>query len=168
MEKHNKILPLILILSMIICMFTACEQSTSSTSTDEGKYTLENIRDQVVGLNEKVELENGKKAVITNFDNAATTPALQPVVDEVDEKLKMYGSIGRGFSLKSDYSTDLYNNTRDKVLEFVGADPEKYTVFYVSNTTDGLNKLASALIEDKSDGVKAARSSTRKWTIRGA
>ena len=157
MEKRNKILPLILILSMIICMFTACEQSTSSTSTDEGKYTLENIRDQVVGLNEKVELENGKKAVITNFDNAATTPALQPVVDEVDEKLKMYGSIGRGFSLKSDYSTDLYNNTRDKVLEFVGADPEKYTVFYVSNTTDGLNKLASALIEDKSDVILTTR-----------
>ena len=155
MEKCKKILPLLLALSMIICIFTACEQSTSST--DEGKYTLENIRDQVVGLNEKVELENGKKAVITNFDNAATTPALQPVVDEVDEKLKMYGSIGRGFSLKSDYSTDLYNNTRDKVLEFVGADPEKYTVFYVSNTTDGLNKLASALIEDKSDVILTTR-----------
>lgn len=155
MEKCKKILPLLLALSMIICMFTACEQSTSST--DEGKYTLENIRDQVVGIDEQVELENGKKTVVTNFDNAATTPALQPVVDEVDEKLKMYGSIGRGFSPKSDYSTDLYNNTRDKVLEFVGADPEKYTVFYVSNTTDGLNKLASALIEDKSDVILTTR-----------
>lgn len=155
MEKCKKILPLLLALSMIICIFTACEQSTSST--DEGKYTLENIRDQVVGIDEQVELENGKKTVVTNFDNAATTPALQPVVDEVDEKLKMYGSIGRGFSPKSDYSTDLYNNTRDKVLEFVGADPEKYTVFYVSNTTGGLLKIDNAIVygdaEDLSDRV---------------
>jgi selenocysteine lyase/cysteine desulfurase len=111
----------------------------------------------VVGLDEKMELENGKKIAVTNFDNAATTPALQPVVDEIDEQLKKYGSIGRGFSPKSDYSTDLYNNTRDKVLKFVGADPEKYTVFYINNTTDGLNKLASALIEKKSDLVLTTR-----------
>jgi selenocysteine lyase/cysteine desulfurase len=140
---------------MIICMLTACGQS--SAPAEKGGYTLDNIRDQVVGLNEKVKLENGQTKVVTNFDNAATTPALQPVVDEVYEKLEMYGSIGRGFSPKSDYSTDLYNNTRDKVLEFVGAEPGTYTVFYVNNTTDGLNKLASALIEDKSDVVLTTR-----------
>ena len=92
-----------------------------------------------------------------NFDNAATTPALKPVMDEVDSKLEMYGSIGRGFSQKSNYSTDLYNDTRDKVLEFVGADPERYTCFYVNNTTDGLNKLASALVTDKSDIILTTR-----------
>lgn len=94
-----------------------------------------------------MELASGGSKAVTNFDNAATTPALQPVVDAVDEELKKYGSIGRGFSPKSDHSTDLYNDTKDKVLKFVGADPENYTVFYVNNTTDGLNKLASALID---------------------
>ena len=104
-----------------------------------------------------MELENGSKKTVTNFDNAATTPALQPVADEVEEELKKYGSIGRGFSPKSDYSTDLYNSTKDKIIDFVGADPETYTVFYVNNTTDGLNKLASALIEKKSDVVLTTR-----------
>ncbi len=102
--EMKKTWALLLVLSMIICMFTACGQSAQPA--EEGKYTIENIRDQVVGLNEQMELENGKKTVVTNFDNAATTPALQPVMDEVNEKLNTYGSIGRGFSPKSDYSTD--------------------------------------------------------------
>lgn len=143
------------VLILSICVFTACGQNTEP-GTDSG-YTIDNIRNYVVGIDEKMELASGGSKVITNFDNAATTPALQPVVDEVDEELKKYGSIGRGFSPKSDHSTDVYNNTRDKVLEFVGADPDTYTVFYVSNTTDGLNKLASALIEDKSDVILTTR-----------
>lgn len=84
-------------------------------------------------------------------------PAVQPVADEVNEELKKYGSIGRGTSPKSNHSTEVYEKTKEKVIEFVGADPEKYTVFYVNNTTDGLNKLASAMIEDKSDLVLATR-----------
>ena len=94
---------------------------------------------------------------LINFDNAATTPALKPVMEEVDAKLAMYGSIGRGFSQKSNYSTDLYNETRKKVLSFVGADEENYTCFYVNNTTDGLNKLASALIETGDEVVLTTR-----------
>ena len=155
MRRHKKSLLVLVVLCLSICMLSSCGQSTASA--DEGGYTLDNIRDYVVGLDEKMELENGKKKAITNFDNAATTPALQPVMDEVDEQLKKYGSIGRGYSPKSDYSTDLYENTREKVLEFVGADPEKYTVFYVGNTTDGLNKLASALISKKSDLILTTR-----------
>ena len=66
--------------------------------------------------------------------------------------------LGRiSFSQKSNYSTDLYNDTRKKVLDFVGADEEHYTCFYVNNTTDGLNKLASALIEDENQVVLTTR-----------
>ena len=120
-------------------------------------YNINNIRDYVVGLNQPVKLADGTEKPLINFDNAATTPALKPVMDEVNEKLEMYGSIGRGFSQKSDYSTDLYNATRDKVLKFVNADPEKYTCFYVNNTTDGLNKLASALVKNNDDRVLTTR-----------
>lgn len=133
--------------------------SDSSGDQEAGgqTYTIDNIRDYVVGVDEQAELENGSKKVAINFDNAATTPALQPVMDEINTELEMYGSIGRGFSPKSNHSTDIYNNTRDKVLEFVGADPETYTCFYVNNTTDGLNKLASALVSGKDDVVLATR-----------
>ena len=120
-------------------------------------YTIDNIRQYVVGVDEPVSISDGTERALINFDNAATTPALQPVSDEVQSKLKMYGSIGRGYSPKSNYSSDIYYNTRGKVLQFVGADEEHYTCFYVNNTTDGLNKLASALITSEKDIVLTTR-----------
>lgn len=120
-------------------------------------YTIDSIRNYVVGLNTPVELADGSTTPLINFDNAATTPALTAVRDAVNEELEMYGSIGRGFSQKSNHSTDIYNSVRDKVLDFFTADPEFYTCFYVNSTTDGLNKLASALIESEDDIVLTTR-----------
>lgn len=120
-------------------------------------YTIDNIRDKIVGIDTPVELEGGAMQPMINFDNAATTPAFKAVQDCVNEELEMYGSIGRGFSQKSNHSTDVYNSTRDKVLQFLGADPEFYTCFYVNTTTDGLNKLASALVESPNDVVLTTR-----------
>ena len=139
---------------------SAGEEYVSSDSAKlpaPDRYTLDNIRDYIVGVEQPVELEDGTMKPLINFDNAATTPAIQAVLDEVTDKLSMYGSIGRGFSQKSNYSTDLCNEVRKKVLDFVGADEEHYTCFYVNNTTDGLNKLASALVESKDTVVLATR-----------
>ena len=111
----------------------------------------------MVGLDEPVELADGSAKPLINFDNAATTPPLKPVADTVEEEMKMYGSIGRGFSAKSNHSTDIYMNTRQKVMEFVNADPDINTCVYANSTTDGLNKLASALIESEDDLVLATR-----------
>ena len=135
----------------------SCDGQKEAGKKEDTGFTIDNIRQSIVGVDELVSASDGGKRALINFDNAATTPALQPVMDEVDEKMKMYGSIGRGFSQKSNYSTDLYNNTRSKVLQFVGADEEKYTCFYVNNTTDGLNKLASALITSEKDIVLCTR-----------
>lgn len=125
--------------------------------SDVEAITIDNIRDYVVGVHEEIELADGSKRPAIAFDNAATTPALQPVLDEVTAQLSMYGSIGRGFSQKSDHSTDLYNDTRQKVLSFVGADPGTYSCAYVNTATDGLNKLASALVQDENTVVLATR-----------
>lgn len=134
-------------------------ETSSADSRSETKvtYTIDNIRGFIVGVDDPVELPDGSKKVMVNFDNAATTPALKPVMEEVDSKLKTYGSIGRGFSAKSNISTEIYENTRDKVLSFVNCSYPEYTCVYVNSTTDGLNKLASALITSKNDIVLATR-----------
>ena len=75
-------------------------------------YTMENIRDYIVGLDTPVELKDGTMTPMINFDNAATTPAFKIVEDAIEEELRMYGSIGRGFSQKSNHSTDVYNSVR--------------------------------------------------------
>ncbi len=186
-ESMKKCLSLLMILCMLTASLTACTSPSTATSAHESSpettvtdvasssteatteaatdteepvqeaLTLDNIRKYVVGVEEPVKLKNGTTRALINFDNAATTPAFLPVMQEVDSKLMMYGSIGRGFSPKSNYSTDLYNETRDKVLAFVGADSPRYTCFYVNNTTDGLNKLASALIETGDEVVLSTR-----------
>ena len=135
----------------------ATEDTEATEAPEEVKYTIDNIRKYIVGADDPMEMSDGSMKVMVNFDNAATTPALVPVMHEVDSKLTTYGSIGRGYSAKSNYSTSLYEDTRYKVLDFVNADPETYTCIYVNNTTDGLNKLASALVESKKDLVLATR-----------
>ena len=79
------------------------------------------------------------------LDNASTTPPLKVVVDEVVRQLAHYGSIGRGSGRNAEISTNIYEHGRDAIKKFFGADSEKYTAFYTNNTTDGINKLASAL-----------------------
>ena len=161
MDKKKRSLALLTALCMIICTLASCVQPGSAGNNDEkkadGGYTIDNIRDYVIGLDEEMELGNGSKMAVTNFDNAATTPALKPVMDEIDEQLKMYGSIGRGTSQKSEHSSDVVDETRNKVLDFVNADSMKYTCVFVNSTTDGLNKLASALVESEDDIVLATR-----------
>ncbi|MBR6172235.1 MAG: aminotransferase class V-fold PLP-dependent enzyme, partial [Eubacterium sp.] len=148
------------------------EKITEGT-TEGSAITLENIRSYVVGIDEPVELKDGTKRPLINFDNAATTPALTPVSEKVEEELRMYASVGRGFSQKSDHSTEFVYNTRQKVIQFVGADAveNEYTCVYVDNTTDGLNKLASALVKDKNDIILTTRiehhSNDLSWRERG-
>ncbi len=161
MKKTRKVLLLLLIAAMICSFASACGSKKEPDEPDkkdtEVAYTIDNIRDYVVGVDEPVELMDGTTKPLINFDNAATTPALKPVMDAVDKELEMYGSIGRGFSQKSNHSTDLYMETRETVMNFLGADTDTYTCFYVNSTTDGLNKLASALIESEDDLVLCTR-----------
>ena len=117
----------------------------------------EDIRGMIAGIDEPVELEDGKKRPAINFDNASTTPALLPVMKAVNDSLLMYGSVGRGFSQKSDYTTEAFEKCRRSILRFLNADVNEYCCVFVNNTTDGINKLASALITDRDDVVLFTR-----------
>lgn len=140
-----------------ILVLALCLSCIMMGANAEPGITLENVRDYVVGLNEQMKADDGSLHTIINFDNAATTPALQPVMDEVNAKLATYGAIGRSTSLKSNVSTDIYEKTRKTIMKFVGADLKQHTLFYVNSTTDGLNKLASALITSEDDVVLCTR-----------
>ena len=116
----------------------------------DSQFTPEEIREMIYGLDTLVELENGRKVPAINLDNAATTPPFKDVLCEIQAQMCRYGSIGRGTGQKSAYSGRIYEEGRRKVKEFVGldADNREYTVVYTNNTTDGLNKLASALLSE--------------------
>lgn len=121
------------------------------------RYTGDNIRNMMFGLDSLVQLDDKRMVPAINLDNAATTPPFKEVVQEIERQLMYYGSIGRGKGQKSEHSTEVYTNGRDIVKDFMGANSDIYTVFYTNNTTDGMNKLASALIESPQDIVISTR-----------
>ena len=47
--------------------------------------TIDNVAEYIVGIDKKVPLLDGSLARYVNFDNAATTPTLRPVLDTMDE-----------------------------------------------------------------------------------
>ena len=106
------------------------------------RLTIDSIRDQVVGIDRKVPLLDGRVVQYINLDNAATTPALRPVFDKVNEFLPWYSSVERGAGFKSRLSTEMYRRAREIVRGFVGADSDAYTVIFTKNTTESINKLA--------------------------
>lgn len=92
-------------------------------------------------LNYQVETDKLGKVSYVNFDNAATTPPFTCVQNGVNEYLKTYGSVHRGAGTKSKISTDIYENTRETIKEFVGA-PENFYVLFSGNTTGAMNMAA--------------------------
>ena len=118
---------------------------------------IDEIRKLFIGLDNKIVI-NGKKQIIPiNFDNAATTPVLKKVMRAVLKASENYGSIARGDGQKSQYSSDLYEECRRYVIDYFNAPLNKYTAIFVSNTTEGINKLSNILIENKDDIVITSR-----------
>jgi selenocysteine lyase/cysteine desulfurase len=111
---------------------------------------------EVVGLDVEVPLLDGSRARYVNLDNAATTPCLAVVQAKVNEFLRWYSSIHRGTGFKSVLSTQVYEQAREVVAGFVGADSEENVVIFVRNTTDAFNKLASRFPFEEDDVALAS------------
>ncbi|MEL6821847.1 MAG: hypothetical protein AAFP70_08815, partial [Calditrichota bacterium] len=72
----------------------------ASTAT-QSSVTMENIREQIVGINKMVPLYDGSMRPYIFFDNGASTPILKPVLDKVNEFMEWYSSVHRGSGFKS-------------------------------------------------------------------
>lgn len=110
--------------------------------TPEERMTLQNARHMIVGADVQVPLLDGSHRRYVNFDNAASTPALRPVYDKVNQFMTWYSSVHRGTGFKSQIATGAYELAHHIVACFVGADPETNTVIFGKNTTEAINKLA--------------------------
>jgi cysteine desulfurase/selenocysteine lyase len=103
------------------------------------------LRGLVIGGDEVVPALGGAMVRYVNLDNAATTPPLRAAVDAVDELLPFYASVHRGSGHKSRLCTTAYEQARQTIGAFLGADPELDTVVFTKNTTEAINKLARSL-----------------------
>ena len=121
------------------------------------RENIYDLRKLFIGLDKKVNVEGKGRLIPINFNNAATTPPFKRVMKKVLETSEYYGSIARGDGKKSQYCSDLYENSRKYILEYFNAPEDIYTAIFVGNTTDGLNKLSNILIENKNDIVITTR-----------
>ncbi|MEU6216196.1 aminotransferase class V-fold PLP-dependent enzyme [Streptomyces sp. NPDC047022] len=98
----------------------------------------------VLGRDVTVPLVTGGEVSYAALDYAASAPALQRVWDDVAAYAPYYGSVHRGAGYLSQLSTDLFENARTTVAEFLDCRPDDQVVF-TRSTTDSLNLLATAL-----------------------
>lgn len=102
---------------------------------------------QVLGRDVTVPLVTGGEVTYAALDYAASAPALQRVWDDVAAYAPYYGSVHRGAGYLSQLSTDLFEQSRVTVAEFLDCRPADQVVF-TRSTTDSLNLLAAALPAD--------------------
>jgi len=92
-----------------------------------------------------VPLRSGHYAKAINFDNAATTPPLKAVLEEILQLAPWYASVHRGSGYASQFVSHYYEAAREMIATFVGADLNHDTVIFVKNTTEAINKAAYLL-----------------------
>lgn len=103
------------------------------------------LRDEIVGLEALGPVLDGPRVPYVNLDNAATTPPLRAVVDAVEDFLPLASSVHRGSGYKSRVSTAAFEDARDVVGDFVGADADRDVVIFTKNTTEAINRFARTM-----------------------
>ena len=116
------------------------------------EYDPNYLKKMIVGGDTKIPLSNGTYVSAINFDNAATTPPLLSVLDEVNHFAPWYSSIHRGTGYKSHLSSNAYECSREVVKNFVKADKDSIVIF-VKNTTEAINKLSHRLWDPRKKTV---------------
>jgi selenocysteine lyase/cysteine desulfurase len=103
---------------------------------------LSRIRERIVGIDRRVPVLDGSLRSYVNFDNAASTPVLRDVLETVNGFMEWYSSVHRGTGFKSRVATQAYDDAREIVAEFVGADLNEHVVIFGKNTSEAINKLS--------------------------
>ena len=106
------------------------------------KINIGNVKNYVVGIDKKVPTLNGRLVSYVNFDNAASTPTLKPVLGAMNEFMEWYANIHRGTGFKSQLSTHYFDLAREIVAGFFNVDTRDHLVIFGKNGTEAINKLA--------------------------
>ncbi len=100
---------------------------------------------RLIGDDLQVPVLGGALRRYVDLDTAATSSASAAVVRAVENFLPWYSSVHRGAGAKSQYSSARYEEARQTLVRFVGADPATHVALFPRNTTEGLNLLAFRL-----------------------
>jgi selenocysteine lyase/cysteine desulfurase len=117
------------------------------------KLHIDDLRNEVVGLETRVPLLDGSERPYVFLDNAASTPTFKRVMKRVEEFIPWYSGVHRGTGFKSQIATQLYDSAHSVCSKFVGANLESNMVVFLKNTTECVNKLANRFGFGRNDVV---------------
>ncbi len=109
----------------------------ADTTTLVSGFEVDKIRSEFPVLSQKV---NDKPLVY--LDNAATTQKPWRVINRVHKfDSEEYGTVRRGAYRVSERSTQLYEDARQKLADFLGT-PDRKEIIFTSGTTQSINLVA--------------------------
>ncbi|MFQ5449348.1 MAG: SufS family cysteine desulfurase [Nitrospinaceae bacterium] len=104
---------------------------------DKSAIDVENVRREFPVLSQKI---NGKPLIY--LDNAATTQKPGRVIERVRRfDTEEYATVRRGTYKLSERATQLYEEARQKVADFLGT-PDRKEIVFTSGTTQSINLVA--------------------------
>ncbi|MCH7851816.1 MAG: aminotransferase class V-fold PLP-dependent enzyme, partial [Candidatus Marinimicrobia bacterium] len=104
---------------------------------------LERIAADFVGLNTTYRVATGEVTRRVYLDSTASTLMMGAAYRTVASFLEHYANTHSLMHNSARLATGAYDWAHQRVLSFVGADPERYTCFFTgSGTTGGINRLA--------------------------
>ncbi|MEA2574563.1 MAG: hypothetical protein QOH93_1861 [Chloroflexia bacterium] len=110
-------------------------------------------RDLIVGGRTLVPTLDGTLRPYVNLDSAASTPIARPVKETVDGFLEWYAAVHRGSGFKSQLSSLVYEQARERLAAFVGADLNDRCLIFVRNATEAINRCANRIPLTEGDVV---------------
>ena len=116
---------------------------TAETMSIQGQDLLDKIKDDFIGLNTEYKTVDDRISRRIYLDTTASSLMMGVAHRASNEFLKHYSNTHSLLHFSAKISTKTYNWIHDRILEFVHADPDEYTCFFMgSGVTAGMNRMA--------------------------
>ncbi len=108
-----------------------------------GSELLSEIRSDFIGLDTEYPLATGKISRRIYLDSTASTLMMGAAFRAAEKFLHHYANTHSEMHFSARIATKTYDWVHQRILSFVGANPEEYTCFFVgSGATGGINRMA--------------------------
>ena len=116
---------------------------TPETMSIKGYDLFEKIRSDFIGLDTEYTLVNGKKTKRIYLDTTASSLMMGVAYRASNQFLRHYSNTHSLLHFSAKVSTKTYDWIHNRILDFVHADKNEYTCFFMgSGVTAGMNRIA--------------------------
>lgn len=116
---------------------------TTENNGLRGRALLDRIRGDFIGLDTTYTTATGDSSRRVYLDSTASTLMMRAPFQMLNQFLEHYANTHSIMHYSAKIATTQYNWAHERILRFLGADPDRYTCFFTgSGTTAGVNRMA--------------------------